>query len=226
MLGRVMDAGALPSRRGRAPSHRRSGTWFIWLTLGVAWLTLAYVAAAVLLLATFGAKRLHDTLGESFYNSWVATSGTVQALTVIALLVVFDVVVGVVYALSRLLRSRTWRLAGALVIAALVIGSVRVGIVSIDRPDPLRDQVFSLIVPMDTEYAPGYSTAAFRAVHLGMSEEQVLALLGPPLREPRWDNHHYAFYSISPSDGNYWQRILGYDEQGRVAGITVGLWID
>lgn len=227
MLSRVMDPVAfVPSRRNPPPRHTSWRVGFLWLNVTVCLLSVGYVALTMLALAFFGAQRLHDVLGERFYNSWVAGGGVWQALLIVLSLLVLDVVVGVACGLGSLLRSRTWRLAGALVIAALVIGSVRVGIESIDRPDPLRDQVFSLIVPMDTEYAPGYSTAAFRAVHLGMSEEQVLALLGPPLREPRWDKNHYAFYSISPSDGNYWQRILGYDEQGRVAGITVGLWID
>lgn len=33
----------------------------------------------------------------------------------------------------------------------------------------------------DTEYACGYSDHAFRKVRLGMSADEVLALVGPPL---------------------------------------------
>ncbi len=43
--------------------------------------------------------------------------------------------------------------------------------------------VLRWILRDDTEFARGYSDAAFRAVHAGMSGEEVAALLGQPLGE-------------------------------------------
>ena len=221
-----MDAVALPFRPPPAPRHRRRGAWFVWVNVGVCGLCLVHVVLAMLLLAVLGPQRLHDLVGERAYNAFFATMGVVQALFVIVPLLAFDALVGVVYGLWRMLRSHAWRVPGALLTAGVLAGTGWLARESIARPDPLKDQIFSLIVPMDTQYAPGYSNSAFRSVQVGMSEEQVLALLGAPLSDKRGGGLHSAFYSISPSDGNYWQRIVAYDEQGRVRSIHAGLWID
>jgi hypothetical protein len=41
--------------------------------------------------------------------------------------------------------------------------------------------VTPLFFQEDTEYAPGYSAAAFQQLRVGMSEQEVRALLGPPI---------------------------------------------
>jgi hypothetical protein len=49
--------------------------------------------------------------------------------------------------------------------------------------DGLPGLVVGWVVSDDTEYAPGYSDSAFRAVHEGMTSEQLMTVLGPPLGE-------------------------------------------
>jgi inner membrane protein len=59
----------------------------------------------------------------------------------------------------------------AWVIAVWLIGS----------PDPLRQQLFSVVLREQTEYASSYSERAFVSIAPGMSERQVEQLLGTPL---------------------------------------------
>ena len=48
---------------------------------------------------------------------------------------------------------------------------------------------------MDTVYAAGYSPEAFRrAIRTGTTEQEVLELLGPPLREDAQPGGHWASY--------------------------------
>jgi hypothetical protein len=89
---------------------------------------------------------------------------------------------------------------------------------------------YSAITPLcNTEYAPGYSGRAFRAVAYGDSEEQVLALLGEPL--VRHDGGSggadlYLMYSRpAHSNGNYFSRIIIL-RGGRVAGKLHELYVD
>jgi hypothetical protein len=49
--------------------------------------------------------------------------------------------------------------------------------------DGVSGLVLRWVLRDDTVYAAGYSDSAFRAVHAGMSEEQLLKSLGPPLGE-------------------------------------------
>jgi outer membrane protein assembly factor BamE (lipoprotein component of BamABCDE complex) len=81
----------------------------------------------------------------------------------------------------------------------------------------------------NTEYAPGYSDRAFRAVAYGDSEEQVLALLGEPLvRHHGGSNtsHLYLMYSRPVrSSGNYFSRIIILSN-GRVTGKRHELYVD
>jgi hypothetical protein len=49
--------------------------------------------------------------------------------------------------------------------------------------DGVSGLVLRWVLRDDTEFARGYSDSAFRALHRGMSEEQVLTLLGRPLGE-------------------------------------------
>lgn len=84
----------------------------------------------------------------------------------------------------------------------------------------------AILFPFDTEYAPGYSEAAFRSVQIGDSKEEVLALLGEPLLAgtfgtegtPTWGE--WLRYSRSPSGKNYLLRTIVLDSEGRVLRVV------
>jgi len=87
-----------------------------------------------------------------------------------------------------------------------------------------------VVTPLrNTEYAPGYSGKAFRAVAVGDSEERVLDLLGEPLE--RNSNaqdlpHVYLRYSraIGPSESHLGRVILL--KGGQVARIWHEIYLD
>jgi hypothetical protein len=185
----------------------------------------AYLVLKTALVASFGAQALHDRLGENFYNHWIA-GGDFDLVIVPAIgLVAIDLLVLSILFLRFIAQTRI----GAIV-AWLVVLSVAWGLTSLivrlwTEPDPLGDQLFSIIVPMDTEYAPGYSVAAFNAIAPGMTKAEVLERLGPPLPHSRMrSSETFSAYAWSPTDGNYWLREISYDADGRVLRVTVGLW--
>ena len=229
MLSRVMDPVAfVPSRRNPPPRHASWRVGFLWLNATVCLLSIGYVALTMLALAFFGAQRLHDVLGERFYNSWIAGGGVVQALLIVLSLLVLDVVVGVACGLGSLLRSRAFRLAGAIVTAGLLAGSAWCLRVALVTPDPLSDQLWGLVVPTDTAFASGYSEAAFLTIEPGMSRDEVLALIGPPLDGPGWfaGNSQHAFYAWSPTGTHFWRREVFYGADDRVERVLAKLHLD
>jgi hypothetical protein len=112
-------------------------------------------------------------------------------------------------------RSKTaaWRKVLAL---SSVIGSILA---------TLAFLVFVFFFTFDTEYAPGYSEEAFRAVEIGDSKEEVLSLLGQPLRVYGMDREVQS-YSRSPSGSNYLMRDIVLDSEGRVVEIRSQVYWD
>jgi len=84
---------------------------------------------------------------------------------------------------------------------------------------------FVFIFTFDTEYAPGYSEEAFRAVEIGDSREEVMCLLGQPLRVYGLGGEVLS-YSRSPSGSNYLMRDIVLDSEGRVVEIWSQLYWD
>lgn len=84
---------------------------------------------------------------------------------------------------------------------------------------------FIFLFTFDTEYAPGYSEEAFRAVEIGDSREKVLGLLGQPLRVYGLDGKVQS-YSRSPSGSNYLMRDIVLDSEGRVVEIWKQIYWD
>jgi hypothetical protein len=86
----------------------------------------------------------------------------------------------------------------------------------------------------DTKYSPGYTDEKFSSVKIGMTEKQVINLLGEPLT--RWrpyqytnfhDKKHFVGleYSISPSGTHYCLRQI-YLDSGVVAEKIGYFYID
>lgn len=83
--------------------------------------------------------------------------------------------------------------------------------------DSRRGEILELLLATDTQYADGYSYEGLLHIRKGMTEREVLDLLGEPLT--RWRPHahtrltgkaHFVElgYSISPSSNNYRLRAV------------------
>lgn len=78
---------------------------------------------------------------------------------------------------------------------------------------PLGYDIAVLLFPIDiTEYAPGYSDAAFGKVEVGQTAYEVVALLGEPMfKSPEWDEVWYSYCAT-----------VEFDAKGLVMGFTPG----
>lgn len=95
-------------------------------------------------------------------------------------------------------------------------------------------KVVTLILQPDTKYSSGYTDEKFESISIGMTEEQVMDILGEPLT--RWrpyrntkfqDKEHFVGlqYSESPGSGHYNLRQI-YLDNGKVAEIKSYFYID
>lgn len=95
-------------------------------------------------------------------------------------------------------------------------------------------KVVTLILQPDTNYSSGYTDEKFESISIGMTEKQVMDILGEPLT--RWrpyrntkfqDKEHFVGlqYSESPGSGHYNLRQI-YLDNGKVAEIKSYFYID
>jgi len=78
----------------------------------------------------------------------------------------------------------------------------------------------------DTEYAPGYSDQAFRTIKVGMTTQEVLAILGPPLEAASLGGTRETWrWSRSPGDKSYRVRAIVF-EAGKVMKIKREFYVD
>lgn len=86
---------------------------------------------------------------------------------------------------------------------------------------------YGLFLPTDTEFARGYSEAAFARIRTGMSMAEVESLLGRPLREyTSYVGTKVWNYSLSPGDTNYRARTLLFDGRERVDRVLHEFYVD
>ena len=109
---------------------------------------------------------------------------------------------------------------GLIAVAVLASALAVLGAIHLVLIDGLDGWLWGLLPGEDTVYSPGYSNAAFRRVHRGMTVEQVHALLGPPHDRwyPPWTKDGIEFgerWSYSPGDTNYRSRVVLFGK-GRV----------
>jgi hypothetical protein len=125
-------------------------------------------------------------------------------------------------------RRRMW----IAVFAATVGGAAALGAVLATRPsDSLCDILMSGVLEVSTEYAPGYSEEGFSQVRRGMTEDEVVALLGPALdtgetQGPLGGQLFLARYSRPRGDVSFWERNVLYFADKPVAKVWVGLYVD
>lgn len=101
--------------------------------------------------------------------------------------------------------------------------------VALTRLESPKDQLLTLAFGDDgTVYAPGYSESAFRSIRLGMTTEQVKAILGAPLAEGKDENGAPVIwrYSASPRKGNYHYRGVRFDAKGNVVERIAEFYVD
>ena len=95
-------------------------------------------------------------------------------------------------------------------------------IINLDRIilDGISGELSSLVFPPDTKYSEKYSHENFRKIEIGMTEEQVIELIGKPLtvwqpyKPTKYiDKRHYIGfqYSESPSSVDYRLRQVYFD---------------
>jgi hypothetical protein len=78
----------------------------------------------------------------------------------------------------------------------------------------------------DTMWAAGFSDEAFQSVHLGMTQEEVYTLLGPPLRKESWEKEcSVEYWTANGSKSHYRLREVGFC-RGRVVYKVARIYSD
>src|SRR4051794_28468091 len=62
----------------------------------------------------------------------------------------------------------------------------------------------------DTEFSSGYRDWAWLSLRHGMTEREVEAAIGPPLRKVKRLGEEVWAYSRSPADTSYWKREVWF----------------
>ncbi len=100
-------------------------------------------------------------------------------------------------------------------VAVILSASLIVGVFSyieFTKIDGILGEILNRMFVTDTKYAIGYTDKGFKEIQIGMSEKDVLGILGEPLirwspyRNTKFKNkiHYIGFqYSESPSSSNY-----------------------
>lgn len=80
----------------------------------------------------------------------------------------------------------------------------------------------------DTVYAPGFSEERFARVALGQDRNEVIRLLGTPLRtdRPRDGNELWIYSWHGPRSDHYQLRAVRLDRDGRVTEVLSYFYID
>jgi hypothetical protein len=100
--------------------------------------------------------------------------------------------------------------------------------------DGISGEIFGLITEADTRYSDGYSHNKFACIKIGMTEKQVIEIIGEPI--VRWkpylynnyrEKRHFVGlqYSESPSDTHYRLRQV-YLDKGKVVEIISYYYLD
>ena len=107
------------------------------------------------------------------------------------------------------------------------VAAVAVGICIWDNTVDPGGKALGVFFGHRTVYAEGYSDRGWNAVHVGMSKEKVLKILGEPLAQFTRRNRDYCAYSGWEPDrkGNYHRRDVTF-EDGHVSEKITEFCID
>ncbi|NOK05560.1 MULTISPECIES: outer membrane protein assembly factor BamE [Myxococcus] len=93
--------------------------------------------------------------------------------------------------------------------------------------DGLDGFLWSLIFRPSTHFAPGYSWLAFRRVQPGMSRDEVVKLLGEPMKVHDTPTQGTLWlYSKSPTDSHYSRRMVVFSNSGVVMRVAHEYYVD
>lgn len=155
----------------------KRGRLFGRLVIGTLWLIAGYLVLYYSVLSHFGVYRLHELMGDRYYNLLVPRGGFGSfyrlAVSVLTWGLPLALFVGLLSALpgwSQRIRRRTTVGVAALLVAAVHLASF--------NGWPM---VLAPVLGFDTEFAPGYTASAFRDVREGMTYDEVVVQLGEPL---------------------------------------------
>jgi hypothetical protein len=182
-----------------------------WTLIAAIWFVGAYLIVYYSVLAYFGPDRLHGLLGDGAYNAIIGMGGITLLLYALILVVVW----GAPFAIFRFSAATFLRLVwpsgprrGLLRTATVVslLATASLPLVLLDGwPDPLWVLGFG----DDTEFAAGYSAWGFLRLKDGMTVDQVLAQVGPPLQRYPIYGHPEEVgwrWTRSPHDSSYRMR--------------------
>ena len=206
----------------------RRGRFFGVLVIAALWLIAGYLVLYYAALFHFGARRLHELLGNRYYNLLVPQGGfgllgyiSIVCQVWLVPVALFSVLVSGVQSrwAPGLGQVRRWGLIGTLAVA-ITIG---LHFISFDG----WPWLLAPALGDDTEFAEGYSGREFWSVREGMTAPEVLARIGAPFTRmtagPVWDiedgwlgeGEEYWTWSHSPHGGNFRLRALHFRD-GRV----------
>jgi hypothetical protein len=183
---------------------------------------LAVYSAAIL---AIGPSRLFDDLGQDLYNAIVA-KGSPGALLVFLAIWALPVCLLALFwylSLGRLLSSEHVR---KRVIAATVGALLTATLAQVVLLDGWPGTLLSWVEGHDTRYAAGYTPLGFLRVRRGMTEAEVIDLLGRPLDRyaPAPDSVSLS-WTRSAHKSNYRVRVVVL-RAGRVASKHSELYMD
>lgn len=121
------------------------------------------------------------------------------------------------------LRTRKWPTLCVLIgVLSIALGAAHVLLL-----DGLHGCLFAFLWGHDTVYAQGYSGRRFRQVTRGMTEAEVIGLLGRPLEKTVGAEHGMTVwrYSRSREDDNYRMRSVAFSH-GQVAETGHSFYLD
>lgn len=89
--------------------------------------------------------------------------------------------------------------------------------------DFVKEKVLVLMFGEDTVYVENFNEKEFFDIKIGMSREEVLKILGPPLEKAGGEKYwHYSWYR----SGNFLKRVIIFDETNKVKKVKRGLYLD
>ena len=80
----------------------------------------------------------------------------------------------------------------------------------------------------DTMYAPSYTEKNFNKIEIGMTQEQVLELVGEPLKKSGRDRSCWEYTALRENDRSYcyWVREVNFNSDKKVTKIDAYYWWD
>jgi hypothetical protein len=109
----------------------------------------------------------------------------------------------------------------------VIFGMSALGVAALDwlRSPGLVGVALAHVDPLDTEFSSAYCDLGWLSLRHGMTEREVVAAIGPPLRKAKGLGEEVWAYSRSPGDTHFWKRTVRF-QGGRIVGFDSGLYFD